>query len=168
MTYKVGDLVKYKDDDDYEDYGVMRVLECEDFSDKVLVTIGNHNDSHWVRGDEIELVISEDDIVVKESKVIVETTSNRTTDQIHQDICDMFAQVANYMQANLECETCELQVTAEFSSGDNVDVKFRARVRFNDWVECDELYKASRIALTRYKEDKLLNPRRISLHKEAS
>lgn len=164
--FSIGDLVIATGEYDRDYYDVMTVTNYEDGfytlrSEKQGVDC-TFND------EELKLVRTADDIIREDMKQLEATKSTRTVDEVHQDISDMIAQVANYMIDNLDGESCRLSIEAEFSTGTNVDVEFKARVRYGDDVVSDDLYKSARIALERHSQNETLKPRRITLYREAA
>jgi hypothetical protein len=166
-TFKPDDLVVQTGMSD-----VMRVLDVVSDEDgeqqTVMVSIGNDDASDWFRADELSYIpaVSQYEGVAKPMERVVPV---RTAEVIHQDICDMFAQIVNYMTERLNGEAVELRIDTEAGgSRTTCDVKFGARIRYDNWVETDDLYTSARIACNRYLENEAMAPRRISLHKEAA
>jgi hypothetical protein len=104
----------------------------------------------------------------QETKPMKPNVSGKTIKKIHEDISKMYIQVAQYMESSLDGASIELKIDADYSSGQDLDVRFSARVGYESWITSDDLFKSAEIAIHRYGEDKKLKPLRIAMYREAT
>jgi hypothetical protein len=133
--------------------------------DTVHVAIGNDDSDDWFCADELTLVTDNQPIV--ETKPMGENVPTLTYEQINEEICKMFVQVANYMNATLDGARISLSIEANDFSSDspNIDVAFKAKVRYDDHVVSNDLNKSAKIAVQRHQEDEGLKPLSIPTYK---
>ena len=164
--FKVGDLVALTGQSE-----VMRVLEYgigfEAEPDTVHVALGNDDSSDWFRADELTLVSKEVDAVFVQDKPKAKQ-DKRTNDELHQDVCKLLAQAAEYMTDRLDGDRVVLKVSMESTGVGESKVEFTACIRYEHDVISDDLFKSARVACDRYLEDQTLAPRQITYNGEAA
>jgi hypothetical protein len=173
MTFSIGDLVVQNGDNE-----VMRVLEyskgissaSDDNPDTVHVAIGNDDSDDWFRADELTLVTAVENIIIQEVKPMEPNTPRGTQEEIHESICQMFIQTAQYMEANLDGETVHLSIIAEYRNGNNLDVEFTASIGYGseNKVISSNLFKSAQVSVARFTENQGLKPLSIPMFKEAA
>ena len=174
--FKVDDLVVLTGTSD-----VMRVLDynvgtlIEDgktalYPDTVHCAIGNDDSDDWFRADELGLV--PDAITIGDTFMspMEENIPDRTYEDINDDICKMFVQVSNYMQANLEGESIQLKIESGdvYGSDTALDISFSVRIGYNDPIVSSDLNQSARVALQRHTQNNGLKPLSIALYKGAA
>jgi len=142
---------------------IVRVLDI----DRALVhiAIGKNGNSEWQDAIDYELVSGDQDIQIPIA--IVPNVSDKTQESIHEDISKMYVQAVQFLQANLDGENVELEISGT-TNRDSIDVSFKCRIGYESWVESSNLFKSAQVALDRYKEDKGLKPLSIPLYKDAA
>tara|TARA_R110000824_G_scaffold66018_4_gene171583 strand:+ start:114 stop:590 length:477 start_codon:yes stop_codon:yes gene_type:complete len=157
--FEVGNLVRLITEEG--DSEIMRVLE--DHDDGVThCAIGNDDNEAWYDTTDLELVTNTQSI--QESKPMESNTPERTQEEIHEDIAKMFIQCAQYMESCLDGDNITLRIEGE-TNRDTMDISFIARVRYNDEVVSNNLFKSAQVAIARHTENDGLKPLQLSMHK---
>ena len=164
-TFNEGDIIrKITTEGDGE---IVRVLENAGIDYMGLhIAIGNDDDDTWVDAEDYELVT--DDQYVQESKTMEVNAPSQTEIQVHESITLMFVQAAQFATNQLDGETIQLEISGDYSSGDSMDVAFRARIGYGDWVESGNMFKSIQVAVQRHSEDEGLKAISIPMFREAA
>jgi hypothetical protein len=174
-TFNVDDLVVVRGQND-----VMKVLEVitneednvalfpnNDNPTTIHVSIGSEGSTDWFREDELEYVAAEEVVVV--STKFVDTEPSRPYQEIHTDICDMFAQVANYMSNRLDGENFTIRINTQTNGlSEDCNVEFHVCISYGSDVISDDLYSSARIACDRHLQNKEMLPRLIKFQHEVA
>ena len=90
-----------------------------------------------------------------------------TQEEVHSEVCKMFATLANYADAHLNGKKVTLKIEAEYFSGDDIDVSFIVRTGYDDEIVTDNMYRSMQVAIARHKENETLKPKSIPLFRKA-
>ena len=156
---RVGNLVVEKDDENNIVYTVSAID-----GDEIVVEDENGYFRTYLVDNLIPLVGP----VKQEPAPIVPNTSNRTIEDIHDDIQKMFVQIVQYFERQDVNKALKLRITADYFPGsDDVTVKYIACVGYEADVESRNLFKSVNIACERFKENEAIKPKEISFYKPA-
>jgi dynactin complex subunit len=135
-----------------EDNGVMQIKSVHQSEDRI----------DMVDETDYELVtdnIAELDKVKTESHKL-----SRTQEELHEDICKLFAQVIQFMEPELDGDRIALSINAEYYTGNAVEVGFKVCIRYGEDVVTDNLFTSAQVAVNRYTQNKGLKPKRIAMN----
>jgi len=149
--------IKYVEDDE---------LMCVEHSDGIhTVCSAKGRPLCEYNTEDLELV--SESIQEQEVTPIVPNVSDRTQEEIHDDIGKMFVQVAQYMENRLEGETIHIQVKSTYAKGKNLQVSFETFIGYADPIKTNNLFKSAEITLDRFAQNKVMQPLQLSMHKDA-
>ena len=119
----------------------------------------------WCSSDDLELVT--DDQQTSTSVEQVPNISDRTHQDIHEDITKMFVQIAQYLDANVEnMSNCNISINTRYYGNSEMDIEFDVSVNSNATVSSSNLFTSARVAMERHNENLGLKVLRIPMYKE--
>jgi len=157
--YKEGDLIRKITEDGTSE--VVRVVEHINSSAGVMVE--SNNECYTDDPNDYELVT--DDQLVQESVSTKPVTPDRTFEEIHEDICKMFIQIAAFTEDVRNGKRLTMTITAEHTNEDAIDVNFTACVRYDENITTNNLFKSAEIAVARHTENEGHKPLRLAMRK---
>ena len=164
--FKENDLIRRITEDGTGE--IVRVLEdvVDEYS-SVHVAVGNDDSEDWFDPSDYELVTDDQEIHM-DLKPMQDNVPQITHEQVHEEICKLFATVTQWMRANEVDEQIELAINATHYKGDDIDVSFNARIQHEYTITSDNLFESAKVALKRKREDDLLKPLTIPFYKDAT
>jgi|TARA_Y100000310_G_scaffold263231_2_gene273312 hypothetical protein len=162
--FQVDDLVVQTGSSD-----VMRVLGADyTVSDSISYgtihcAIGDDNNSDYFLASCLSIC---PDVMVHDDPLIPQLVQNSLDDDaIHEEVCVLFARCLDSMRRAGIDETIQLKVeTEQYGSSSNngeSDITFSVRIKYEDTIESDNLFKSARLAMIRHAENKELKPKQI-------
>jgi hypothetical protein len=119
----------------------------------------------WYSSDDLELVT--DDQQTSTSVEQVPNISDRTHQDIHEDITKMFVQIAQYLEANVEnMGNCNISINTRYYGESEMDIEFDVSVNSNATISSSNLFTSARVAMERHNENLGLKVLRIPMYKE--
>lgn len=164
MNIEVGDLVVRKDDEENVVFKVTDVTQEEGDEQVYVIVVDADNTPFEYFLNELNLVCKEQFILKHDqATALVPVTAERTVEDIHNDICNMFAQVFNMLEPKSDGKRMQLRIEADAYNSKDGEVKFIVDLGYGDVkIASGNLFHSARIALSRFTEDKSLQPRKIA------
>ena len=157
--FKEGDLIRKVTEDGTGE--VVRVVEH--INSSAVVMIESNNECYTDDPNDYELIT--DDQLIQESVSTKPVTTDRTFQEIHDDICKMFIQIAAFTEDVRNGDRLTLTIKAEHTNEDAIDVNFSACVRYGEDIVTNNLFKSAEIAVARHNENEGHKPLRLSMRK---
>ena len=158
--FQVDDLVVQTGSSD-----VMRVLGADyTVSDGTIhCAIGNDDSYDYFPASYLSIC---PDVMFHDDPLVPQLVQNTLDDDaVHEEICVLFARCLDTMRKSGIDETIQLKVeTEQYSSSTNngeSEITFSVRIRYEDPIESDNLFKSARLAMVRHAENKELKPKQI-------
>ena len=158
--FKAGDLVRRITEDGTGE--IVRVVDHKDARDSMII-VSDDNVEKYEDPNDYELIT--DDQLIQESVLTKPVTTDRTFQEIHDDICKMFIQIAAFTEDVRNGDRLTLTIKAEHTNEDAIDVNFSACVRYGEDIVTNNLFKSAEIAVARHTENEGHKPLRLSMRK---